>query len=58
MTTLVFSHFSGSNHKHSFAHSLLLAEDNLREVVSLSVGADSMTHSWDQYLAGLHLAAG
>lgn len=36
---------SGSNRKHMLAHPLLLAEENLREVVSLTLGADSVTQT-------------
>lgn len=36
---------SGSNPKHMLAHLLLLAEENLREVVSLTLGADSVTQT-------------
>lgn len=36
---------SGSNHEHVLAHPLLLAEENLREVVSLTLGADSVTQT-------------
>lgn len=34
---------SGANRKHMLAYPLLLAEENLREVVSLTLRADSVT---------------
>lgn len=36
---------AGSNRKHMLAYPLLLAEENLREVMSLTLGADSVTRT-------------
>lgn len=36
---------SGANRKHMLAYPLLLAEENLGEAVSLTLGADSVTRT-------------